>query len=383
MEIFKIIRMFKKLFFICLVLMNSKLLFAQNAYYYDKSKMIAVDLDMFEFDGRVMEPKKEVSEIINVEPVSLIHQDSEEPVVIFPKEEEEKKVLAKQKTEKLKKESKDKEIEKGDWLSRTSYGVSVGESQKPKMYFETVQPLSESLDNKDVIFTHNRVSWQDGRGNYSLGVGYRTLMYENNLLGGINSFFDWQDLHKHYRLGVGLEAFTKNIEARFNTYFGLSPKRVVEESASAFTYEKAVNGFDFELGAPIPYFPWLKFFGGFDYYDYKKSKDINGWKLRWQIKPTKALTVNVENYEDKNGGRAWKVDSRVNFDFDNVTPSDWWKNFSAQPEYTYNDLVKMMLDRVERDFTIKVERWNESKINSSSSTPLDATITIEIGRSDV
>lgn len=373
--------MLKKFILIFLFLFNSSLLFAQNAYYYDKSKMLAVDLALLEFDAADTKEQNIVNDEIKEEPAVLVQSDYDEPDVIFPKDEEAKKVLAKQKTEQAKKQTKQEETERGDWLSRTAYGVSVGESQKPRVYFETVQPISESVDNKDMFFIHDRASWQDGRGTYSLGLGYRTLMFENSLLGGINSFFDWQDLHQHYRLGLGLEAFTKSMEARLNTYFGLSPKRVVEESASNITYEKAVSGFDFELGAPIPYMPWLKFFGGYSYYDYKKSKDLNGWKLRWQIKPTKALTVNIENYDDNKGERVWRVDSRVNFIFDNVTPSDWWKNFSNQPEYSYNDLVKMMLDRVERDFTIKVERWTESKLGATSE-PEETTVTIEIGRLD-
>ena len=79
-----------------------------------------------------------------------------------------------------------------EWLKRTNYSVYIENGQKPRVYFETVQPLYQSFDKVDTIFTHDRISIQEERGTYSAGIGYRRLLFDDNLMAGINTFFDYQ-----------------------------------------------------------------------------------------------------------------------------------------------------------------------------------------------
>jgi len=248
-----------------------------------------------------------------------------------------------------------------EWLKRTNYGIYIESEQKPRVYLETVQPLYQSADKLDTFFTHDRISIQDERGTYSAGLGYRKLLFDENLLAGINTFFDYQDLHRHYRQGLGLEAITKKWEARVNSYFGLSPKRVVEETSTSKTYEKAVDGYDVELGGPVPYLPWLKVFGSYYYYDYKKFKDMEGGKLRAEVKPFKFITINLEGYDDNKGDREYRMDMRVNFAFDDFSAKSICSAFKVAKEpYQDIDLKERTLDRVERNFNIQVEKWKET-----------------------
>ena len=259
-----------------------------------------------------------------------------------------------------------------DWLKRTSYGISIETDQKPRVYIETVQPLYQDPDKIDTIFTHGRITYQDKRGTYGLGLGYRRLLFDEELLAGINTFFDFQDLNKHYRAGLGLEAIGKLLEGRFNTYFGISPKRTIWSSSGTARYEKVVDGFDIELGAPVPYFPWLKLFGSYYQYDFKKFKDKEGWKLRGEIKPLKCLTINLETYDDNKGPREYRIDTRFSLAFDSLTPASIISAFKLTEEpFSEVDLKEHTLDRVERNFNIQVESWIES-----------ATTTIEIKRGD-
>lgn len=248
-----------------------------------------------------------------------------------------------------------------EWLKRTAYGVSVETDQKPRIYFETVQPLYQSEDKIDTFFTHDRISILDDRGTYSAGLGYRKLMFDNALLGGINSFFDYQDLHRHYRAGIGLEALTKTLEFRTNSYIHLSPERIVAESLSATSYEKVVDGFDVELGAPVPYFPWLKVFTQYYYYDYKKFKNMAGNKVRLEIKPFKFFVFNLGTYDDNKGGREYLMDARLSLAVDNFTPKSIFAAFKADKDaFPEIDLKKRTLDRVERNFNIQVEKWSKN-----------------------
>src|SRR5262249_50286013 len=146
------------------------------------------------------------------------------------------------------------------------YGVTYDNTINnfPKFYVETVLPIKQTDDKERTLFTHDRIS-SDGDGNVLLngGLGYRRLLFDDNLLAGANTFFDYQSLHNHYRLGMGLELKTKTLEALANYYHALSPRRQIRSSFFNTFYEKAVDGFDLELGGPVPYLPWLKLFGGY------------------------------------------------------------------------------------------------------------------------
>ncbi|MDO9565459.1 MAG: inverse autotransporter beta domain-containing protein [Candidatus Desulfaltia sp.] len=251
------------------------------------------------------------------------------------------------------------------------YGIR--EPPEPRYYIETVQPLYQSAGKKDTFFTHLRISGQDGYGNYSAGLGYRRLLFDDNLMAGINTFFDYQDPNQHYRQGVGLEVIGKYAELRSNSYFGLSPTRVVEETTSSITRARVSNGYDVEFGVPVPYLPWFKVFGGYYWYDFRESSDMEGWKGRAELKPLSFMTVNLETYNDNKGPHEWRADVRLSLYVDSFTPKDIFAALtpsfqSALPDV---DLKKRTLDRVERNFTIQLEKYREV-----------AGATIEIGRNN-
>lgn len=248
-----------------------------------------------------------------------------------------------------------------DWLKRTSFGINIESDQTPRIYLETVQPLYQSLDKLDTFFTHERISIQHERGTYAVGFGYRRLMCDENLLAGINTFFDYKDLHRHYREGLGLEVMGETFEARLNSYFRLSPKRKIEETTTSSTYERVANGFDLEAGAPLPYLPWFKIFGSFYHYNFRNSKDMNGWKLRGELKPFKFLTLNLETYDDNKGEQEYRLDSRFSLAFDGFLPRSILSAFKlAKEPYPAVDLKEHTLDRVERNFNVQLEKWIES-----------------------
>lgn len=258
-------------------------------------------------------------------------------------------------------EEKDPSFDLPGWLKRLDYGIFVEDDQKPRIYIETVQPLYQSPDQIDTFFTHDRISIQDERGTYSLGIGYRRLI-NDNLLFGTNHFFDYQDLRRHYRSGLGFELLSKKWEARVNNYFGLSPKRIVEElTSTSATYEKAIDGFDVELGGPIPYLPWCKIFASYYFYDFKKASDMEGYKIRSEIKPFKFITINLEAFDDNKGDLDYRLDTRFSLAFDDFSSKSIASAFKlAKEPYPDIDLKTRRLDRVQRNFNIQVERWNQT-----------------------
>jgi len=94
-------------------------------------------------------------------------------------------VLNRTLSEAKEKQSSESELEIPDWLKRTSYGITIESDQVPRIYLETVQPLCQSMDKINTLFTHGRLSMLNGRGTYSLGFGFRRLMFKDELLAGI------------------------------------------------------------------------------------------------------------------------------------------------------------------------------------------------------
>ena len=121
-----------------------------------------------------------------------------------------------------------------EWLERVEFSFQYESDKHPIFYFQMVQPIYQSVDKIDTFFYQPRISLKGGDFNYSLGLGYRRLLNEDLFL-GVNVFGDYQDLHEHARVGVGLEAIGQILEARLNSYFGVTTKRVVEES-TLFSY---------------------------------------------------------------------------------------------------------------------------------------------------
>ena len=264
----------------------------------------------------------------------------------------------------------DEESNIPEWMKRIDYSVTVETDKNPTVYFETVQPLWMSKNEDRVIFAQPRISSNDNRWKYSLGLGMRRLIMSGTVLAGINTFFDYQQLHEHCRGGLGLEAIGKHAEARANYYVGMSSKRLIEDTATTSTYEKAVDGFDIESGAALPYLPWVKLFGSYYWYDYKMFDDREGWKLRAELKPSEFLTVDLYMDDDNKGDIDYGATTAINVRFEDFNIGQMCRSLvfkkEAFPDY---DLKTKFLQPVERSFDIEVEKWQES-----------GTIIVEVGR---
>ncbi|MCK5013057.1 MAG: inverse autotransporter beta domain-containing protein [Candidatus Omnitrophica bacterium] len=262
------------------------------------------------------------------------------------------------------------------WLKRTHYGVDAGTDQKPRVYFETVQPLYQDDDKQNTVFIQPRFSYLNDDFGSNLGVGYRRLMADNTVLLGTNVFFDYENEHRHYRAGVGLEGYFNRLESRLNTYFGLSPTRVSKIVGASTYYERAVDGLDWEIGGPTPYMNWIKVYGGGYWYDYKKFDNKTGWRARTEFSPLSFLTVNFLVYDDNKGEVAYRADARVSLAFGGDSKEGGEESVvkAGIDDKAFEEKVDhsdRALDRVEREHKIEVEKWVET-----------ASAMIEIRRGD-
>ena len=120
-----------------------------------------------------------------------------------------------------------------------------------------VKPLSDINDEKNTLFTQGSIFLSDdSRKTINLGIGKRTLINDDTLLLGANLFYDHELDYDHQRASIGIEAISSVGSLRANQYYGLSGWQTGLDNVK----EKALNGNDVELGAPLPYLPWANFY---------------------------------------------------------------------------------------------------------------------------
>jgi len=257
-----------------------------------------------------------------------------------------------------------------EWLKRVEFSAQYETDSHPTFYFQTVQPFYQSEDKSKTFFYQPRISLKAGDLTYNFGVGYRKIIQDELLL-GVNLFGDYQDLHQHGRVGVGFESLGQVFEARLNGYFRVTPTRVVEETDTSITYERVANGADFEVGAPVPYVPWLKLYTSGFWYNFTRFDDKCGWKLRLEAK-LKGLRLEFYTWDDNKGEQEYGGRVRFTIAFDKLSDFKEAFKFSDEP-FPKRDLTEQTLIPVERNYDIVVEKWSESKTGN---------VTVEIGRAN-
>ena len=135
-------------------------------------------------------------------------------------------------------------------------GLTSGKTQKVRGHILVVKPLSDIDDKVNTTFTQGSIYFSDNnRETLNLGIGKRKLVNNDTLILGANIFYDHELYYHHKRSSIGLEAISSVGSLRVNQYFGISKFK----SGLNGTREKALDGSDIEVGAPLPYLPWTNF----------------------------------------------------------------------------------------------------------------------------
>ena len=138
---------------------------------------------------------------------------------------------------------------------RTEISVTGAEELKPQWEILTVQPLRDDGENI-TFFQGSLLRWDGERDTINLGLGQRKLLLNNNILVGLNTFYDHEFTVDHSRLGLGGEFITSVGEFRANNYYANSNQRL-----NGGNVEEAMSGSEYEFGTHVPYIPKLKIFG--------------------------------------------------------------------------------------------------------------------------
>jgi len=171
-------------------------------------------------------------------------------------------------------------------------------------------------NEKSVFFLNPHVRIDDKSGNeQNMGLGFRTLLSGDKLILGANAYYDTMrsEYHNRYgQFGLGMEVLSKWVDFRANYYnpTGSRKNKIPGFDKYEFAntslilnkgYEAALRGFDAEVGIMVPglsdVIETRAFIGGF-WYDSPISQDVNGWKGRIEIKPSRLINIDVEMRHD-------------------------------------------------------------------------------------
>ena len=175
--------------------------------------------------------------------------------------------------------------------------LSSGKSQKVKGNILVVMPFSDIDDKKNVTFTQGSLYFSDNdQETLNLGIGQRRLLDNENLMLGANMFFDEEFTSRHRRASFGVEAITSVGSLRANQYYGLSGWKTVKG-----VREKALDGHDMEVGAPLPYLPWTKaYYRTFEWEGASGVDDLKGDEMSLEANLPFGLNVEVGKRSNDN-----------------------------------------------------------------------------------
>ena len=179
----------------------------------------------------------------------------------------------------------------GQLFPTAEVSLSSGTTNEVTGSILVVKPLSDINDNENILYTQGSLFLSDdSRETLNLGIGKRKLVNNDTLLIGANLFYDHELDYDHQRASVGIEAISSVGSFRLNQYYGLSGWTTGLDNVQ----EKALNGQDIEVGAPLPYLPWTNFsYRSFQWDGASGAADLKGDEISLEAKIPGGLNIEV------------------------------------------------------------------------------------------
>jgi adhesin/invasin len=248
-----------------------------------------------------------------------------------------------------------------EWLRRTDFSVESMDRSKPTWSIETVQPIYQTPNTlRDTVFFQGRLGHRNSDNTINLGVGYRYLLNDKTWLLGVNAFYDMTTRHDHQRSGLGVEAIGQYVTFRTNYYNGTSGEKTVSTSNGLVTTEKALDGYDFEADAPLPYLPWMRLSASA--FRWKSAtagvQNVKGDKfaLRANLSRHFSLELGVEDDNSRQSNSFVMLTYNAFGAPGNGVPGVLFGGLRASEAFQARDLAQHTLDKVRRQNEIVVER---------------------------
>ena len=229
-------------------------------------------------------------------------------------------------------------------FENTDFSIKKIERIKPEIGIQTFKIFSE--DNSDLSFFQGSLFLHDSdRETFNFGLGQRYLSNDESILFGLNAFYDYEFDYEHQRFSIGAEIKSSILDLNYNQYFAQSSSKKGKDSKN----EEAIDGYDAEVGAHLPYIPSMKvYLKAFDF-EVPSGNDFQGLEFSTLVKiPNSGLSFEIghtdyDNHTDQ---------SFINIKYSNNVRNPGTSLFSNNA-YEKISMKDRMFEKVRRDNVIK------------------------------
>jgi len=195
-------------------------------------------------------------------------------------------------------------------FEHTDFTIKSTEHTKPEISVETFKPLSET-DNGLTFFQGSIFAHDGTRETINLGFGKRAFSDDDNMMFGLNAFYDHEWDYDHSRASIGGEIKSSFLELNYNQYLSNSDSKTGKNGKS----EEVADGYDLELGFQVPYIPSATFYTKSFEFDVDGGNDFEGFEYTTELEvPSSGLTLELghTDYADHNDEWFFKMKYSTN-----------------------------------------------------------------------
>ena len=229
-------------------------------------------------------------------------------------------------------------------FENTDFSIKKIETIKPEIGIQTFKIFSE--DSSDLSFFQGSLFLHDSdRETFNLGFGQRYLSNDESILFGLNAFYDYEFDYEHQRFSIGAEIKSSILDLNYNQYFAQSSSKKGKNGKN----EEAIDGFDVELGAHLPYVPSTKVFLKAFNFEVSGGNDFQGLEFSTQIKvPNSGLSFEIGHTDfDHHNDQSF-----INLKYSNSIKNPGTSLFSSEA-FERISMKDRMYEKVRRENVIK------------------------------
>ena len=225
-------------------------------------------------------------------------------------------------------------------FENTDFSIRSIEETKPEIGIQTFRPFDE--DDDGLMFFQGSLFIHDGdRETINLGIGKRSLLDDDSILIGLNAFYDYVHDYSHQRISLGADVKSSILNFYANQYYSLSGSETGKNNKS----EEAIDGFDLEIGAHVPYIPSLTLYAKAFDFEVSGGNDFQGLEYSSELKfPNSGFIFEFghTDYDHHNDETFFNLKYSSN----NINPNT---SLISREAYEKISMVNKKYDKVRRD----------------------------------
>ena len=241
------------------------------------------------------------------------------------------------------------------FFSNTELNIEGRTAADPNFTLLTINPISENLDNGDLTFFQGSIIRQNNRDTINLGIGYRHLSNDEKWIYGVNAFHDYEHTYEHSRMSIGAELRSSAFEINANKYFAISGAKTGKDGNT----ERALDGYEFEVGGQVPYIPSAKIFVKNWKWDGYQVADTKGYTYSLQINapvaPNVTLEAGTKDFDTGTDVDFINLTYRLGLGIDPNEKDGVVFDLIADQAFNNTSMKKNMLDKVRRKNQIVIQ----------------------------